>query len=358
MSSIKSYGKLNPLDQAHLEARRKTRRRLTIIGLSSSALIAMIIVVALFASRNRSSDDSNTDDNNNNSSSFSTSIKAICAATLYPDSCISSLSPAANSIDFDPPKLFNLSVQVAVGGLSKVSKHLDELRAKANANNHTMTSLALDSCKELVELAIDHLNDCAVSSVDFSNGELREDIKTWLSSAITHQHTCIDALNESSAELKPTVSDSIKNSTEFASNSLAIFGKLESMFASFNLRRRLMSYDSDSSTPSWLLSKDRRLLQGSTDPRTKADIIVAKDGSGKYKTIKAALKAVHDKSKKRTVIYVKRGVYYENVRVEKNKWNVMIVGDGKDKTIVSGGLNFVDGTPTFQSATFGRPPSL
>ena len=82
--------------------------------------------------------------------------------------------------------------------------------------------------------------------------------------------------------------------------------------------------------------------------------MVAKDGSGKYKPIDAALKAVPEKSKKRFVIYVKRGIYVENVRVEKNMWNVVMIGDGMNATIVSGRLNFVDGTPTFQSATFGK----
>jgi pectinesterase len=31
----------------------------------------------------------------------------------------------------------------------------------------------------------------------------------------------------------------------------------------------------------------------------------------------------------------------------------MIIGDGMNVTTVSGSLNFVDGTPTFSSATFG-----
>jgi hypothetical protein len=39
--------------------------------------------------------------------------------------------------------------------------------------------------------------------------------------------------------------------------------------------------------------------------------------------------------------------------LEKSKWNVMMYGDGKDKTIVSGSLNFIDGTSTFATATFG-----
>ena len=80
---------------------------------------------------------------------------------------------------------------------------------------------------------------------------------------------------------------------------------------------------------------------------------MAKDGSGKYKKKFDALKHVLNKSNKRTMIYVKKGVYYEDVRVEKTRWNVMIIGDGMTSTIVSGSRNFVDGTPTFSTATFG-----
>jgi len=32
----------------------------------------------------------------------------------------------------------------------------------------------------------------------------------------------------------------------------------------------------------------------------------------------------------------------------------MIYGDGKDKTIIVGSRNFMDGTPTFETATFGN----
>lgn len=32
---------------------------------------------------------------------------------------------------------------------------------------------------------------------------------------------------------------------------------------------------------------------------------------------------------------------------------VMIIGDGTDASIVSGSLNFVDGTPVFSTATIG-----
>lgn len=63
------------------------------------------------------------------------------------------------------------------------------------------------------------------------------------------------------------------------------------------------------------------------------------------------MSAAAKKREKRYVIYVKEGVYKENVRISKDVWNVMMYGDGMDKSVVSGELNFVDGTPTFSTAT-------
>lgn len=53
------------------------------------------------------------------------------------------------------------------------------------------------------------------------------------------------------------------------------------------------------------------------------------------------------------MIYVKEGVYEESVVVNKKMVNVTMYGDGSQKSIVTGSKNFVDGVPTFQTATFG-----
>lgn len=65
-----------------------------------------------------------------------------------------------------------------------------------------------------------------------------------------------------------------------------------------------------------------------------------------------AIAAVPDHGTRRFVIYVKKGVYRENVEIKKKKWNIMMIGDGIDATIISGNRNFVDGWTTFRTATF------
>ena len=96
----------------------------------------------------------------------------------------------------------------------------------------------------------------------------------------------------------------------------------------------------------------------SWNPATsKANFIVVKDGSGTDRTINDAVAALSRMSRirsQRVIIYVKSGVYNENVEIERNMKNVMLVGDGMDKTIVTSNRNVPDGFTTFNSATFGK----
>ncbi|PKI76022.1 hypothetical protein CRG98_003572 [Punica granatum] len=62
--------------------------------------------------------------------------------------------------------------------------------------------------------------------------------------------------------------------------------------------------------------------------------------------------AAPDYITRRFVIYIKKGVYKENVEIKKKKWNIMMVGEGMDVTVISGNRSFIDGWTTFRSATF------
>ncbi|EYU25006.1 hypothetical protein ABFS82_06G042700 [Erythranthe guttata] len=343
MATVNSYGNVNETDLERLAARSKTRRRFTLIGISSIVLVAVVVATVVGVTQTNKGSNKSKEETN----SISSSIKAVCNVTLYPDSCYNSLAPMVKSGNVKIQDLYKLSVQVAISELTEVSKKFDA--GKLNITDEK-TVLALQSCQELFILALDHLN----SSITINDMNLLDafgDLRTWLSSAATYQETCMDELESISSGLTSFAGDSLKNSTEYTSNSLAIItsaGESIDAMGKIGRRRRLMGFGGGD-LPEWVSANERRLLQ---TPSVKADAVVAKDGSGKYKTIKAALKDVPAKSKKRFVIYVKKGVYAENVRVEKTMWNVMFVGDGKDATVVTGSLNVVDGTPTFQTATF------
>ncbi|KAL7171785.1 hypothetical protein ACSBR2_036451 [Camellia fascicularis] len=102
--------------------------------------------------------------------------------------------------------------------------------------------------------------------------------------------------------------------------------------------------------PSWVADRQRKLLQATT-ATVKPNVVVAKDGSGKYKTISAASAEVPKKSNETFVIYIKAGVYVETVNVSKHIRNVFLIGDGPTKTKITGSKSFVGGVNTYRTAT-------
>lgn len=177
-------------------------------------------------------------------------------------------------------------------------------------------------------------------------------MRTWQSTAITNHETCLDALEEANSTRLSDMKLAMRNSTKFTSNSLAIVTKIMSLLAAFDvpIRGRFLGFGgARSDFPSWVSPANRRLLQA---VNLRLNLTVAQDGMGNHKMIKDAVEAIHEKSLLRFVIYVKVGVYKENMLLDKSGWNVMMYGDGKACTIVTGDLNFIDGTPTFVMETF------
>ena len=69
----------------------------------------------------------------------------------------------------------------------------------------------------------------------------------------------------------------------------------------------------------------------------KYDIVVAKDGSGNYMTIQAAINAAPDISQRRVTIYIKNGVYQEKIVIPSWKTKITLIGESKDNTIITYG---------------------
>lgn len=345
VKSFKGYGKVDEREDS--EFRRKTRKRLIILSISAVVLIALIagVVAGTIAhKKSKSSDEA--------PAATSAALKSICSMTEYTESCVTSLSSSNSS---DPEKIFKFSLLVAMNALEKISTFPTEFINK-NSGLKNETKQALMVCGSVFGDAVDSLNE-TISVASVSDGKqlvsVADDMKTWLSAVLTDHETCFDALDEAEADagVVEEVRLLVRNSTEFVSNSLAIVSKVVGFLGDLKIpkNRRLLA-EEGSGFPAWVGAAERRLLQ---EARPKPDFTVAKDDSGDGRTLNEAVKMIKKKSKTRFVIYVKAGVYLENVVLEKAHWNVMIYGDGAAATVVSGSKNFVDGVPTFDTATFG-----
>ncbi|RWR95265.1 putative pectinesterase/pectinesterase inhibitor 28 [Cinnamomum micranthum f. kanehirae] len=242
--------------------------------------------------------------------------------------------------------------------IGKVIKAFNESELLKAAAKDPRTSKALDNCKELMNYSLDDLR-AAIRSLgvfDISKlDELIDDIMTWLSGSLTYQETCIDGFEGTEGDTSEKMKKALEGAHELTSNLLAIINEISSVLSSFDLpflNRRLLSEETpeEMEIPGWVTPERRSLMEESIDS-LKPNVTVAKDGSGQYKTINEALAAVPKKKNETFVIYIKEGVYEEYVLIEKSMWFLVMMGDGATKTVIKGNKNFIDGTPTFKTAT-------
>lgn len=195
-------------------------------------------------------------------------------------------------------------------------------------------------------------------------------MKTWLSGALINQDTCKEGLDGTNGIVKALVAGSLDQVTSLlydilsnvkptptaappkAGSSPAGGKKIGGGGGGGGRSGGRKLIPTNDGFPDWVKSHDRNLLQAANG--AMADVVVAADGTGNFSTIKDAINAAPELSSKRFVIYVKKGVYKEYVEIGKKKWNVMMIGDGFDVTVISGNRNYIDGWTTYRSATFGK----
>lgn len=332
------------------------KKKVAIMGASALILVAMVVAVAVGVHKGGSDDDDHS-----SSGSISTSSKAvkqICAPTDYRETCETSLS-SVNSTD--PKELIKAGFQVAVQHLRVAienSTTLKELAKDPRANQ------ALSNCEELMDYAIDDIQDSfnRLGAFDISKlEEYVEDLKVWLGGAVTYEQTCLDGFENTTGDAGDRMKAILKTAQELTSNGLAMVTEIYNVLNSnLNLpnapstpnppHRRLLN---EEETPSWVNDGKRKLLAASPAD-LKPDVVVAKDGSGKYKTVNEALKDIPKYGNNTFVIYIKAGVYEETVIIDKTMTHVMMIGDGPTKSVITGSKNYVDGTLTFKTATVSK----
>ncbi|KAK7845138.1 putative pectinesterase/pectinesterase inhibitor 12 [Quercus suber] len=110
----------------------------------------------------------------------------------------------------------------------------------------------------------------------------------------------------------------------------------------------------DVDVPTWISKKldSRTRILGGIYLHSMV-LTVAADRTGNFTTITDAINFAPNNSNDQTRIYVKQGVYEENVVIPSYKRNTFMYGDGTDATIITGTRSKVDGWTTFSSATLG-----
>ncbi|KAG9451884.1 hypothetical protein H6P81_004788 [Aristolochia fimbriata] len=327
------------------------KKKIVVAGMTSLVLVAMVVAVTVSVNRNASP--SNGGSGGGGEPEVHTSVKAvqaICQPTDYKATCESSLTGVAGNTT-DPKELVKLAFKVTMEEVEKVLKNSTLLK---NAEKDPFTKEALHNCEELMQYSIDDLKTSLGKLGPFDITKLDdvvEDVKIWLSAVVTYQETCLDGFEGADTETGKKMKTLMEAAAELTSNILAMVTELSKIVAGLDLQsllhRRLLESESD--MPEWVSDTGRRLLAAS---QLTPNVVVAQDGSGKFKTINEAVATVPLKSNDTFVIYVKAGVYKEQVVIDKYMWNVIMVGDGPEKTKVTGSLNYIDGTPTFKTATF------
>ncbi|CAN1784245.1 Probable pectinesterase/pectinesterase inhibitor 21 [Linum perenne] len=282
-------------------------------------------------------------------------ITSICQPADFKMSCESSLEKTAGNTS-DPRELVKIAFTIAKKSIGEAMVKSETLH---QLDNDPRTHEALITCKELMNMSMSELQDCLVKVVDFDFTKLEPfmaDLKTWLSAAMTYQETCLDGFVNVSTKAGAKMKEFMNTSMELTTNGLDIVTGLDTLFTSFQPDKDKDEKKDDDQTEEEEKKDDQaKDTKDFTKPAaTIADIVVAEDGSGDYKTINEALENLLKEKKKVgtvVVIYIKAGTYKEYIEVSKKLDNLVLIGDGADKTLITGSKNFIDGVSTYHTST-------
>lgn len=170
----------------------------------------------------------------------------------------------------------------------------------------------------LMSMSMKRLDQC-LTALNQSPSKNKQDIQTWLSAALTFQQTCKDSADEINTlheDIMNQISKKMTYLSQLSSNTLALVNLIT------GTQNTLESKQTQQGFPKWVSPKDRKLLlQGNT---IKANVVVAKDGSGNYRTVSEAIDQTP--SGGQFVIYVKAGIYKEKIHT--NNDGITLIGDG------------------------------
>ncbi|XP_057425095.1 pectinesterase-like [Lotus japonicus] len=298
--------------------------------------------------------------------------ETICQSTGDPAYCKNVLANQNGNI-FDYGRIsIRKSMSQSRNFLNLVDSYL-----QGSSSLSQSTVRALEDCKFLADLSSEYLSN-TYTTTNQASGVLpdsqAEDFKTFLSAVLTNQQTCLDGLQTTTSDprVKNDLSSSLSNDMKLHSVTLALYLKgwapQKNIKTSWPQNGRHLNFKngrlplkmSDKARAIFDSARNhgRKLLQTSTgdDSVVVNDIVVvSQDGSGNFTTINDAIAAAPNNTAANGgyfLIFIKQGVYQEYVSIDKKKTYLMLIGEGINRTIITGNHNVDDGSTTFNSATF------
>ncbi|KAJ4797201.1 Pectinesterase [Rhynchospora pubera] len=340
------------------------------VGLTASVLVGILCASAIITLVHSTKIHHRR--HNLHSSIHHTTLKArrtkgnsLCATALHKESCelmLSKLAPKpskdhagleASCVEASQSEIFTKFIDVKITELEKAVKLSADV---ANGTVGDRTAAAKADCRKLLMGALQYARAAYAHARDKDLKGLTaeaENIQHMLTASMTYMYTCVDSFEDTT--LNAEMEGILSNATVMGSNALGVINTISSTAAKTKTLQptsmKLMVYDADQQGyPTWLSSRDRKLVQ---EDSPKPDAVVAKDGSGQFKTINDALEKIPVNHTGRYVIYLKAGVYDEIVKVPRETKNLYMYGDGADKSVVTGKLSNVETQVTTRlTATF------
>ncbi|KAF9604036.1 hypothetical protein IFM89_001396 [Coptis chinensis] len=235
---------------------------------------------------------------------------------------------------------------------------------------------ALEDCQLLAGLNVDFLQSTSgtINMTQTLQNMQTDYLHSLLSAVVTNQQTCLEGLQATASawNVGNGLYTPLSDGSKLYGVSLGLFNRgwgQKVNMGKWGRGRKLLFSDTESGRhgrlPLSLSSQHsevfekasgRKLLQSSSDTVVVRGIVVVNpNGSGNFTTISGAVAAAPNKTVITDgyfIIYVVSGVYEEYVNIDKNKQNIMMIGDGINQTIITGNRNVADGSTTFNSATF------
>ncbi|XAR73195.1 Pectinesterase [Bertholletia excelsa] len=277
-------------------------------------------------------------------------IRQACRATRHPDTCESSLLQSSQvPPDPDPTQIIQSAIWVSSQSL-KTAKSMVQTILENSAGNVNRT-LAAKNCLEVL-----HNSEYRTqSTVDVLPRGRIKDGRAWMSAALAYQYDCWSGLKYA-------------NDSQMVNKTMAFMDSLIGLTS--NALSMIVSYDVfGNETGSWKPPMTERDgfweasggsglgYNGGLPFGLTVDVTVCKgDGKCNYGTVQEAVDAAPANlaEARRFVIMIKEGVYEETVRVPLEKKNLVFLGDGMGKTVITGSLNAGQpGVSTYNTATVG-----